>query len=212
VPLQSGADRIGSGDWDSQIDVRTGDELEDLAGRFNTMTAQLRESYADLEHKVEARTAELSDALEQQTATADVLKVIGGSPTNVEPVFNAIVQRAVQLGEASAATAFLYDGEQLRYMTSFGWSTEWVEHLREESPFAPDMSRLSGQVVLRRSVVTMGLPESRDEGHPWECARDSVCRFFAMASRSGCSTSGGPSPPRFRRSMFASCRPSPTRP
>jgi len=66
--LQQGADRIGSGDLDSQIEVRTGDELEDLAGRFNTMTSQLRESYADLEQKVEVRTAELREAGRQLEA------------------------------------------------------------------------------------------------------------------------------------------------
>ena len=67
--LQEGAQRIGAGDLEQKIDVRTGDELEALAGQFNRMTEQLRESYAGLERKVEERTAELQETLEQQTAT-----------------------------------------------------------------------------------------------------------------------------------------------
>ena len=61
--LQEGAARIGAGDLDQRIEVRTGDELEALADQFNQMSAQLRESYAGLEKKVEERTAELQQAL-----------------------------------------------------------------------------------------------------------------------------------------------------
>jgi HAMP domain-containing protein len=92
--LQTGAEKIGAGDLTSQIDVRTGDELEDLAGRFNTMTAQLRESYADLEKKVQARTAELSESLEQQTAVGEILRVISASPTDVQPVLDAVARHS----------------------------------------------------------------------------------------------------------------------
>jgi signal transduction histidine kinase len=63
--LQRGAEQIGAGDLSSRIEVRTGDELEDLASRFNTMTAQLQESYKDLEKKVEDRTVELREATRQ---------------------------------------------------------------------------------------------------------------------------------------------------
>jgi signal transduction histidine kinase len=66
--LQTGAMRIGSGALDQRIDVRTGDELEALAGEFNQMASQLRESYATLEQKVEVRTQDLASALDQLAA------------------------------------------------------------------------------------------------------------------------------------------------
>ena len=60
--LQEGAVRIGEGALDQSIDVRTGDELEALAHQFNSMVRRLSESYADLEHKVEERTAHALEA------------------------------------------------------------------------------------------------------------------------------------------------------
>src|SRR5262245_6244230 len=86
--LQAGAARIGAGELGHRIDVKTGDELETLANQFNQTASQLQESYANLEQKVEERTRELSESLEQQTATSEILRVISGSPTAVEPVFN----------------------------------------------------------------------------------------------------------------------------
>src|SRR5712672_407828 len=74
--LQVGAERIGGGDLAQRISIKTGDELEDLADQFNEMGARLQESYADLEKKVEVRTAELSETLQKQTATSEELQVI----------------------------------------------------------------------------------------------------------------------------------------
>jgi two-component system NtrC family sensor kinase len=70
--------------------------------------------------EVQARTADLAETLQQQTATADVLKVIASSPTNVMPVLNAIVESACQLCEASDAYLALRDGDELVFQTHHG--------------------------------------------------------------------------------------------
>ncbi|MEO7334991.1 MAG: ATP-binding protein [Caldimonas sp.] len=118
--LQEGAAQIGSGDLDRRIEVNTGDELEGLAEQFNHMSAQLRESYAGLERKVEQRTSELTEALEYQTATAEILRVISNSPTDVEPILEAVAERSRQLCRAQASRVWLLSGDRLRAVAGTG--------------------------------------------------------------------------------------------
>jgi signal transduction histidine kinase/HAMP domain-containing protein len=118
--LQAGAARIGAGELDQRIDVRTGDELEALGNQFNSMAGQLKESYAGLERKVDERTRELTESLEQQTATAEILRVISSSPTDIRPVLNAVSENAARLCEASDAQIFLVEGDLLQPAASFG--------------------------------------------------------------------------------------------
>ena len=151
--LQAGAERIGAGDLSGRIDVRTGDELETLANRFNTMADQLQESYAGLEHKVEERTRELQESLDQQTATADVLKVISGSPTDVTPVFEAIARSGRALGEAEAVAVFRVEGGLARFVTGVGFETEVIEYLRGRGEFVPDAGTLAGRVLAAKAPV-----------------------------------------------------------
>ena len=116
--LQEGAAQIGAGELEHRIDVRTGDELEGLAEQFNKMGIDLKESYAGLERKVEARTAELSEALERQTATADILQVISSSPTDVRPVLEAVGKRAGLLCRAHWARVWIAEGGVLHAMAT----------------------------------------------------------------------------------------------
>ncbi|HJU22164.1 MAG TPA: GAF domain-containing protein [Casimicrobiaceae bacterium] len=118
--LEQGAQRIGAGDLDQRIDIRTGDELEALAGRFNDMSAALRESYAGLERKVETRTRELQSALDQQTAISEILRVIAATPGDVTPMLNAVAQRALKLCDAAQATIVLTERDGLRCVAAFG--------------------------------------------------------------------------------------------
>ncbi len=111
--LSRGAERLGHGDLGHRIDVKTGDEVEGLANNFNRMAGQLQESYADLEQKVDRRTAELSESLEQQTATAEILRVISQSPTDVQPVLDIVVKAAVRLCGAQDALVAMLDGSDV---------------------------------------------------------------------------------------------------
>ncbi|MEJ7668436.1 MAG: GAF domain-containing protein [Casimicrobiaceae bacterium] len=153
--LDEGARRIGAGNLDQQIEVRTGDELEGLADQFNRMTGQLRESYAGLERKVEQRTGELTESLEYQTAISAVLRVISESPTDVMPVFQAILESATRLFDSPVAGVFRYDGRLVHLVATHNWSTEAIDDARRLYPAPPNPHMMSGRVILAGKVLSV---------------------------------------------------------
>src|SRR5258708_15089677 len=99
--LQAGAWRIGSGDLRQRISVKTGDELERLADQFNEMAGRLQDSYTDLEKKVETRTRELAQSVNELRALGEVSQAVN-STLDLESVLKTIVANAVQLSGTDA--------------------------------------------------------------------------------------------------------------
>jgi signal transduction histidine kinase/HAMP domain-containing protein len=170
--LEHGARRIGAGDLEQQIEVRTGDELEALADQFNRMTGKLRESYAGLENKVNERTQELKNSLEQQTAISEILRVISSSPTDVEPVLGAIAERAVRLCDAAAASIHLADGEQLRHVASRGLLRSNIANV-DVLPI--NRASMSGRALLERR--TIHIHDIVAEGAEYPLSHEFALRF-----------------------------------
>jgi signal transduction histidine kinase/putative methionine-R-sulfoxide reductase with GAF domain len=166
--LQEGATRIGAGTLDQPITLRTGDEIEGLAASFNQMAVSLKESYEGLEQKVEARTRELAEAnrdltetLEQQTATSEILRVISRSPTDVQPVFDTIVQNARGLCGADSAGVLSYDGAMIRIEALDKANPEQAEALRRAYPLPADRRHITGRAIL--TGLPVHVPDVREE-------------------------------------------------
>ena len=151
--LQQGAARIGAGDLDQKIEVHTGDELETLADQFNEMSAQLRESYAGLEKKVEERTAELQQTLDQQTATAEILKVISSSTTDTQPVFEAIVQSGLKLFPNATVVVTLPRANEVTLAAVSGLQPERADQWRSRFPFPLTREYMHGVAILDRRLI-----------------------------------------------------------
>ncbi|HEX7922831.1 MAG TPA: GAF domain-containing protein [Bradyrhizobium sp.] len=150
--LRVGAERIGGGDFTQRISIRTGDELEGLANQFNDMGARLQESYTDLEHKVEQRTAELQETLQVQTATSDVLKVISRSAFDLDAVLDTLVSSAARLCNADRGLIFQSDGDAYRIAANSGFTADFVEYARHH-PITPDPSTITGRAILEGRAV-----------------------------------------------------------
>ncbi len=156
VPIQAlraGAERIGGGDFSQRINIKTGDELEGLANQFNDMGARLQESYADLENKVEQRTAELTESLQHQTATSDVLQVISRSPGDLAPVFQTILERATKICDAKFGLLLLFENGSFRCVSVLNLPSAFAETFSRVPVIAPPPSDPLGRLASTHQLI-----------------------------------------------------------
>jgi GAF domain-containing protein/DNA-binding response OmpR family regulator len=103
-------------------------------------------------HKVEERTAELTEALEYQTAISEVLRVISESPLDVAPVFESILESATRLFGEPLAAVFRFDGKLVHLVATRNWPTAGVVNARRLYPAPPNPTHMSGRVILSGHV------------------------------------------------------------
>jgi len=112
-----------------------------------------------LKKQLEARTRELaearghlSEALEQQTATAEVLSVISSTPGELEPVFEAMLVNAVRICEAKFGTLYLREGDAFRAAALHNAPPAFVEFW-QRGPHRPGPSTVLSRVLRTKQVV-----------------------------------------------------------
>jgi GAF domain-containing protein/anti-sigma regulatory factor (Ser/Thr protein kinase) len=96
---------------------------------------------------------ETKEALEQQTATSDILQVISSSPTDVQPVFDIIGERAERLCAAEVSVVSRVDGEWIQLMALHGVAQEGVEHVRRGFPMRSDAETVTARAVRNCAVI-----------------------------------------------------------
>jgi len=105
--------------------------------------------------ELQSTNASLREALDQQTATGEILKVIASSTTDVQPVFETIIRNAVRLCEGGLGMLFTFDGSKLDIGAHYQNNAEVLEMFRREYPQPVGRDTPSGQAILDRAVVNV---------------------------------------------------------
>ena len=131
-------------------------------GPFGEQHTRLLQMFADqaviaiknvgLFNEVQARTEDLSEALQQQTATADVLKVISRSAFDLETVLDALLSSACRLCDAGIGTIRYREGGEFRLAATLGCKPDWIEHFRKYSN-KPDRSSVFGRTIVEGHTI-----------------------------------------------------------
>jgi signal transduction histidine kinase len=104
-------------------------------------------------HALTAAHAQVTEALEQQTATAEILRVISSSPTDAQPVFDTIVSSAVRLCDGLFSALYKFDGELIHFVAQHNYTPEALEAAHRVFPARPTRALCTGRTILERAVV-----------------------------------------------------------
>src|SRR5262245_58303954 len=125
-------------------------------GRVRDLEKRLQEALRDKAEtlgQLQTRDRELVDAQEQQTATSEILRIISGSPTDLQPVFDAIVRSAVRLCGGLYGFLGRFDGELIHVAAQHNYTPEGLEALTQMYPMRPGRQAVTGRAILTRAVV-----------------------------------------------------------
>ncbi|HJV57076.1 MAG TPA: GAF domain-containing protein, partial [Methylomirabilota bacterium] len=133
------------------------------AGPFHRTHIELLQTFAEqaviaienvrLFRELEVRNRDLTETLEQQTATGEILRVISSSPTDIQPVFDIIAESAVRLCGAEVSVVTRWDGDLIHVGAIFGSDAEGVAALRRTFPMRPGPAGGAARVIHERAIV-----------------------------------------------------------
>jgi GAF domain-containing protein len=103
--------------------------------------------------ELEARNRDLTESLEQQTATSEILRVISSSPTDVQPVFDTIAASVVKLCDGLFSGVFRFDGQLIHFVAHHNFTDEGLQAFRRTYPRAPSRETQVATAILDRTVV-----------------------------------------------------------
>jgi signal transduction histidine kinase len=131
-------------------------------GSFAAHHVQLLQTFADqaviaienvrLFDEVQAKTRDLTESLQQQTATADVLKVISRSAFDLQTVLDTLVESAARLCEADMAAITRQNGDEYFRAGSYGFTSQFVDYVRD-IPVKPERGTITGRTLLEGKVI-----------------------------------------------------------
>jgi GAF domain-containing protein len=128
------------------------DKQIELVTSFASQAAIAIEN-ARLLNEVRQRTADLSEALEQQTATSEVLRVISSSPGELEPVFQAMLENATRVCEASFGNLYLCERDAFRLAAAHNPPPAWIEERKREPVVRPGPKTAMGRLAMTKQLV-----------------------------------------------------------
>ena len=132
--------------------------LRAAAGEFDQKELSLAQTFADqavIAIENVRLFNETKEALERQTATTEVLRVISGSVTDTQPVFDVIAERATRLTGAKTGWVFRFDGDWIHVASSFGLNPESVLAAQATFPMRVGGQSVSGRAIRDRAVVNL---------------------------------------------------------
>ena len=98
------------------------------------------------------RTDDLTESLEQQTATSEVLSIISSSPGELEPVFQTMLEKAVRICQATFGNIYRWDGHEVELVASHNVPPAFAEH-RRRSPYRPSEDNAFGRMIATKTLV-----------------------------------------------------------
>jgi signal transduction histidine kinase/HAMP domain-containing protein len=160
--LSEGMLAIAGGRLDAAVPVHGVDEISAMGQAVETfrknavdlkyLLEERKQAAARLEEEVEVRTHELSESLAQQTATADVLKVISRSTFDLQTILDTLVESAARLCRVEMAGIVRRLDEDYRYVSTFGFSPELKDYLTKIIFTTPRGSAVGRAIAERRTV------------------------------------------------------------